>query len=282
MFQYLGWASSGFLGSRACPHYILEAGQCKHRRGETLHLPICLARKSLRSRLKHVLITRPEPDASETAARIQALGLGAIVAPIFALRFLPNMLPVTGRIAATVLTSRNAIGACPLFLYDLPAFAVGPATTKRAMQAGFRHVINGDGNADALAERIRQDLSPQAGTVLLPTTTGQGTQLAAVLRQRGFRVLRRVAYKISRLPVLPERGVTALRAGEVGAALFFSTESASHFVHLVISAGLEEMTRDIEAVSISERPIMALRRLPWRRISVAARPNQDAMLALLS
>ncbi|OYV40348.1 MAG: hypothetical protein B7Z80_04790 [Rhodospirillales bacterium 20-64-7] len=270
----------GFSGFRACSHYILEAGKSNaaRQRLSATHF----ARHPPRLRLKQVLITRPEPDASESAARVIALGFTPVVAPIFELRCLPDALPVSKGIAATVLTSRNAIGACPPFLHSLPAFAVGPATTKRAMQAGFRRVINGDANADALAALISRELSPQAGTLLLPTAKGQGTQLAAVLRQGGFRVLRRVAYEISRLSALPDRGAAALRSGEVAAALFFSTESAIHFVHLLISAGLEETTRDVEAVSISERPIMALRRLPWRRISVAAKPNQDAMLALLS
>jgi len=63
--------------------------------------------------------------------------------------------------------------------------------------------------------------------------------------------------------------------------MFFSGETSRHFVRLLRAAGLVEAVRNVEAVSISERAAVALRPLPWRRISVAAKPNQDAMLALL-
>jgi uroporphyrinogen-III synthase len=102
-----------------------------------------------------------------------------------------------------------------------------------------------------------------------------------MLRTQGFRVVRRLAYEIVKLPSLPGVAITALGGGDVVFAMFFSTESADHVVNLIRAAGLGETVRNVEAVAISERPIMALKRLPWRRISVAAKPNQDAMLALL-
>jgi uroporphyrinogen-III synthase len=63
--------------------------------------------------------------------------------------------------------------------------------------------------------------------------------------------------------------------------MFFSGDTARHFVRLLRAAESGEAVRDVEAVSISERAAVALRALPWRRICVAAKPNQDAMLALL-
>jgi uroporphyrinogen-III synthase len=63
--------------------------------------------------------------------------------------------------------------------------------------------------------------------------------------------------------------------------MFFSGETSRHFVRLLRAAHLVAAIRDAEAVSISERAAVALRPLPWRRIHVAAMPNQDAMLALL-
>jgi uroporphyrinogen-III synthase len=75
--------------------------------------------------------------------------------------------------------------------------------------------------------------------------------------------------------------VSVLQQGQLTAAMFFSTETAQHFVRLVLEAGLGEPIQGVEAVSISERSAMALKKLTWRRISVAAKPNQDAMLALL-
>ena len=59
-----------------------------------------------------VLITRPEPGASETAARVNALGLRPIVAPLLTIRTLPRPAAATVRVQAILVTSGNAIPAC--------------------------------------------------------------------------------------------------------------------------------------------------------------------------
>ncbi len=229
--------------------------------------------------LTRVLITRPEPGASETAERVAALGLLPIVAPVLTISI--NRLQPPDRLAATVITSRNAISACPSCLHDRPVFAVGTATAAQAIEAGFSRVFNADGDAAALASFVGDTLSPSDGPLFLPVGRRQGGGLAASLRRRGFRVFRRVAYDAAGVPTLPEAAAVPLRLGQVTAVMFFSGETSGHFVRLLQAAGLTEAVRDIEAVSISERAAVALRPLPWRRIRVAAKPNQDAMLALL-
>lgn len=180
-----------------------------------------------------------------------------------------------------VLTSRNAVDACLPFLTGKPVFAVGRATAKRAKDAGFACVRHADGDAEALANLISEVHAREPGSLLLPTAPRQGEHMARILRTQGFRVIRRLAYEIVKLPNLPNAAVAALSGGNVAFALFFSSESADHVVSLIETAGLGDTVRNVEAVAISERPIMALKRLPWRRVSVAAKPNQDAMLALL-
>ncbi len=230
--------------------------------------------------MQHVLITRPEPGASQTAARLTALGLCPIVAPV--LSIVTRQLRAPARVAATLLTSRNAIAACPASLHDRPVFAVGTATAAQANKAGFKNVFDADGDAAALADLVANTLSPTDGPLFLPSGQGQGTDLAMSLRQRGFHVTRRVAYHARSVPTLPEAAATHLRQGQVTAVLFFSGETARHFVRLLRAAALTEAVRGVEAISISERAAVALRPLPWRRINVAVKPNQDAMLVLLN
>lgn len=229
--------------------------------------------------MKRVLITRPEPGATQTAARLTSLGLCPVVAPV--LSIVPGRVQAPRHVAATLLTSRNAILACPPSLHPLPVFAVGSATAKQAIQAGFKQVFNADGDAAALVDLVVGTLPPADGALFLPTAGGQGTELAASLRQHGFRVVRRVAYKAAGVAALPETAATDLREGRIAVAMFFSGETSRHFVHLVRMASLTGALRDVEAVSISERAAVALRTLIWRRVIVAAEPNQDAMLALL-
>src|SRR5450755_3888430 len=61
-----------------------------------------------------VLITRPEPGASETAARVSAMGLTPIIAPFLEIRPVPVRLPPPQSIAAVLFASGNAVGAIPV------------------------------------------------------------------------------------------------------------------------------------------------------------------------
>jgi len=225
------------------------------------------------------LITRPEPGASQTARKLTELGLVPILAPVLSIKSCEVDPPE--HVGAVVLTSGNAVQACPEAMHSYPVFAVGTATAARTIQAGFRHVFNADGDATSLANLIADTISPADGTLFLPTAQRQGGKLATSLRERGFRVTRRIAYQVSAVETLPRIAFNSLRHGQVAAAMFFSGETSRHFVRLLRSAGLIDTVQDVEAVSISERAAMALGSLPWRRIRVAAKPNQDAMLALL-
>jgi uroporphyrinogen-III synthase len=231
--------------------------------------------------LKGVLITRAEPGATQTSNRLIEIGLQPILAPIFETHSALIDVPESNRIAATLVTSGNAIAAIPACLRCKPTFTVGDATASAAVNAGFGDVVSAHGNAHDLAELVANKLNPASGTLFLPTTKGQGIHLATALRKDGFHVLRRIAYRVERLPEFPVHAARSLRSGHIDAALFFSADSAHHFVRLMRAAGLLETLRNVEAVAISQRSIVPLRRLPWRRISVADQPNQDAMLNLL-
>jgi uroporphyrinogen-III synthase len=228
-----------------------------------------------------VLVTRPEPGASETAARITALGLRPIVAPLLMIAQRHATLPPSARVQAIVATSRNAIPALPASHRHLPLFAVGAATARRARAAGFEEVTSADANAEALAVLLAEACDPLAGLLLLVTGQDQGTALAARLRARGFRVLRRVVYAAVPATILPEPVHRAFAAGILSSALFFSADTAKTCVRLLQAARLDHTVATVDALAIGQSTVVALQPLPWRRIRVAAQPNQDAMLALL-
>jgi uroporphyrinogen-III synthase len=158
---------------------------------------------------------------------------------------------------------------------------VGDATATRARAAGFRLVVSAGGDAKDLARLAKARLPRTARPILLAVGESQGNALADELRTGGFRVLRRVVYSVVPAQALTAPAVAALRAGHVRAALFFSAETARHFVQLVQRARVGTAVRSVEAISIGRPAAMALEQLTWRRIRIAARPNQDEMLALL-
>jgi uroporphyrinogen-III synthase len=227
-----------------------------------------------------VLVTRPEPGAAETAGRVTALGWRPVLAP--ALVLAPRHF-VAPSAQALLLTSRAAARAVPVT--DVPVLAVGEATAAEARAHGFVNITAGSGDAAALADLAATRLDPAAGPLLLAVGEGYGQALAAALRGRGFRVLRRLAYAARPATALPPAAHAALSAGEVVAALFFSPRSARCAISLFRAAGLAATAAQMQALAISPRVAEALRGRPaplaWRAVRVAQRPDQDSLLELL-
>lgn len=231
-----------------------------------------------------VLVTRPEPGAAGTAARVAALGWTPVLAP--ALVLTPR--PVRGALPpaqALLLPSRAAARALAA-PSDMPVLAVGEATAAEARARGFPRVeAAAGGTAEALAGLAAARLDPAAGPLLLAVGEGYGADLAAALRGRGFRVIRRVVYAAGPAAALPDAAHAALSGGRIAAVLFFSPRSAACAISLLQSAGLAENAAAAEALAISPRvaeaAAAALAPLAWRCIRTAGRPDQEALLALL-
>jgi uroporphyrinogen-III synthase len=213
-----------------------------------------------------VLITRPEPAAHETAARVAALGRTPILAPMLRVRPLAATFPAEAEVI--VLTSRNGLLGLPPSFHHLQLFAVGSDVT------------SAEGNAEDLAALVAASLPP-ARRILLPVGRGQGAALAASLRAAGHEVHVRHVYEAEPVRALPAEARDALAAGRIGATLFFSAETARAFLAALRGVNLETISKQITACAISPTVAVALGALPWRRLRVAARPTQDDLLALL-
>lgn len=227
-----------------------------------------------------VLVTRPEPGASRTAARLAALGWRPVMAPCLNVRVVAARLPAPERVQAGLVASGNAVAGLPREWRGVRLLAVGDATAERARAAGFDRVESAAGDAAALAEAAAQCCDPAGQPLLLAAGRGQGRALAADLRRRGFRVLRRTVYASTPVSVFPDAATRALESGEVRAALFFSTDTARAFAGL-LPATLLPALAGVAALTIGRPVAGALDHLPWRHVRVAVRPTQDDVLALL-
>lgn len=229
-----------------------------------------------------VLVTRPEPDVHATAALLRARGFRPLLAPMLRIVSLPARLPPADRLQAVLAGSLNAVRTLPGSHRGVPLLAVGDATAEEARRHGFRDVRSASGDATALAALAARALDRTAGPLLLPTRPGEGQRLAADLRTRGFRVLRRLTYDAVPVDELAPEAEAALRAHDVAAVLFFSASAARVFARLVRDHGLEGQLAGAEALAISEAAASGLTGLAFRRIRSAARPDQDSLLALLA
>ena len=227
-----------------------------------------------------MLVTRPQPGADETAARLEAMGLTAVLAPMLAIAARPVSVKRVPQ--AVLVTSGNALAALPAALRGAPLLAVGDATAARARVAGFTIVHSAGRDAAALAELAARLCRPAGPPLLLASGEAQGQALAADLRGRGFRVVRRVAYAARPVAAFPDRARNALAAGNLRAALFFSPLTARVFMNVLQRDMPPATVAGMAALAISRATEIALRPLPWLTIRVASSPTQDELLTLLS
>jgi uroporphyrinogen-III synthase len=229
-----------------------------------------------------LLVLRPEPAASETAARLQALGHHVLVEPMLAVELgrEPSVLPDP---AAILFTSRNAVRAVAGWRQaaacrGLRAFAVGKETAAFARATGFADVRAGSGDASALADLVAAELSPSDGTLLYPAARDRAGDLEGLLAARGFSVHVVEAYRAIPAERLDEATAASLADGAIDGVLVYSRRTAATFVELARAAGLEKLP-EVAFYVVSAAVAEPLRALAPAAIHIAARP--DDLLALI-
>ncbi len=132
-----------------------------------------------------IWITRAQPGADATAARVHVLGHTTLVAPLLAVEVLENVEVDLGGVGALAFTSANGLRAFARLSADrsLRVFAVGAATAQAARQAGFKQVLSADGDVAALARGIASRRAEISGVVLHPGAAELAGDLAGALEQ---------------------------------------------------------------------------------------------------
>jgi uroporphyrinogen-III synthase len=204
-----------------------------------------------------LLILRPEPGASETAARARAMGLEPVVAPLFAITGRTGPPVETGRFEAVLLTSANGARHAPGGLTALPCFAVGESTAAAARAAGFADVRTGpwDGSAAAAmmaAAGVRRAIHPC------------GRDHFAVAAD-GVEIERRIVYSAE--------PVARARFEGPAVAMIHSARAGARFAELADGKG------GIAVAAISQAAAAAAGG-GWAAKAVAAAPRDQALLEL--
>ena len=205
-----------------------------------------------------ILILRPQPGADETAARARAIGLEAVIAPLFEVRALPWEPPASG-FDAILLTSANAARHAGK-RFDLPCYAVGEATAAAAGDAGYTDVRTGPSDGAALLDEMVRDGVRSALHLC-------GRDHLAIAHPE-LRIERRMVYAAEAVGELPRE---ALARGAL--VLLHSARAAALFASLV------EERRTLRLAAIS--PAVAAAAGPgWGSISCASAPRDEALLEL--
>lgn len=228
-----------------------------------------------------MLVTRPEPDGQSTQARLAALGIEALAAPVMVRQTLDTSLPPADGFTAMVLTSTNALRALAerdmIERYrHLPVFAVGDRTAMEAREAGFSEVVSAAG---AFADLVNaMTIARVAGPIFYPAARHQSADLARALAPLGVMVATAKIYEMVAVDALPEDILAQLGDG-IEAVLCYSRRTAQIFARLAESVP-EQRRRQLALLCLAEAVAEPLLEAHFSRIALADRPDEEAMMAL--
>lgn len=230
-----------------------------------------------------MLVTRPEPEASETAGRLAALGIVPVVAPMLRFFVLGTSLPEPRGFAAMAVTSANALralrerGMLDRYL-GLPVHTVGDRTAAVARGLGFRNVHSAGGSFADLAEQLAH--ARLAGPIFYPSGREVSADLARSLAPFGKMVITAAVYGMDPVEAIDPAVLAALADGGIGAVLVYSRRTAEAFVDIV-TPKLDRATRTrLGMLCISEAVAAPLIDAHFVRIGLADHPSEEAMMGL--
>ncbi|MDO1559410.1 uroporphyrinogen-III synthase [Brevundimonas sp. 2R-24] len=172
-----------------------------------------------------VWVTRTEPGAARTAARLEAAGLHPLVDPLLAVEPLIPQADLSG-VSALALTSGHAVSFAAALpgARDLPVYCVGDSTSQAARIAGLANVHSANGDVHALAALIADRHRPVSGKVLHLGAETLAGDLVALLAARGVPARYAAVYRTVDRP--GPAGLAALSEGRLSAVLIHSARAA--------------------------------------------------------
>lgn len=209
-----------------------------------------------------VWVTRAQPGAARTAARLVDMGLEPVIAPLIVLRPLTPALPDASRFDGLVFTSRNGVAAFAGLhpteaLCALPVFTVGTATAEAARSAGLARVMSADADVQALADLIRAEargarlLHPGA----LQPAGDLGSALAGVSTVVSLPVYEAVASDLAPAPDFDVVLIHSPRAARELAARLPVDQALGRLAIAISAAAAAPLEgRDFAAVGVAETP----------------------------
>lgn len=235
----------------------------------------------------HVLVTRPEPDASEFKVQLESLGHVVIIEPLLQIELMSINANAFDGAQAIVATSRNGLRAlvespARTAAIKLPFFAVGPDTAELARTLGFSRIIEGAGTARDLVPLIAGEIEPASGCVVYLAGETLAFDLSASLAGQGIAVHKVVAYRAQPRKRLTAQTARMIKDGAIDAVILMSPRTAAVFAQVIAAAGLKDSAQHLTFLCHSQAVAQNLRSLGRVRTEVATKPNSAEMLSLIA
>ncbi|WP_309644105.1 uroporphyrinogen-III synthase [Phenylobacterium sp.] len=230
----------------------------------------------MRKTSQRIWITRAQPGAAATAARVREMGHEAFVAPLLEVRNVPGAQLDLSGVGALAFTSANGVRAFAELTADrsLRVFAVGSATAQAAKVAGFKRVLSADGDVAALAEGIAVRRAELTGAVLHPGAAELAGDLAGVLARNAIEARQVVLYDTV-AATLSEDEMAAL--GDLRVVLLHSPKAAQALAALARAQPLPQL----RVLCLSKAVLIPLNRVKFAAKVFSPFPLEAALLNLI-
>ena len=216
-----------------------------------------------------VIIIRPQPGCDITVSAANEMGLTTHGFPMFEVREIPWDAPPRDSVDALLIGSKNALrhgGAALSTFKGLPVYAVGEKTADAAAEAGLDVIATGEGGLQQMLDQLR----PEHRTLLRLA----GKERVDLTIPEGVSVTERVVYASDPVP-MPSRLGSMLRKPAL--VLLHSGEAARHFAGSCDARAIDRSQISIAAIG----PRVAKEAGEgWRNVQLAAKPSDEALLAL--
>ncbi len=234
---------------------------------------------------RRVLVTRPEPGASATAARLEQAGFEPVLLPLT--RIVPvavDILPDPGLVDAVVVTSANALRCATAELLAplarKPVFAVGDATAEAARDAGLVDVHSASGTARDLVRLLRSGLP--AGAAILHLAGRERTEgFAEAVIESGYVLQTLELYTAEKIDYSSEFFCEAIGSRPLWGAMVMSLRAGILLAEALSVAAIRQRFEKTTLFCISQKVAQPLREIAGPEIAVSDEPTEDGILRLL-
>ena len=228
-----------------------------------------------------VIVTRAEPGASETAIWLEGEGYQPILSPALSLKAIePKPALQMDGLQALIFTSANGVRyLCKTRETPaITAWCVGETTKAAALEAGFKTVRSGTGDAVSLADMICKEAVPGDGGFLHVGNVAAGERLVNHLQEGGFEARFAALYESLFARELTEETRHLLATGEPCAILVHSAKGAASFARLTKD---HELTSAV-LVAISAQAAAPLEQAGFAKTVIAECPDRVGMSQALA
>ncbi len=221
--------------------------------------------------MKSVLITRPEPEASDFAEMMRNRGLNPIVFPVIEYQEVATEYDDVENYSSLVFTSAEAVRvfAKNSNIRDKTIYTVGDKTAEEAHVVGFTDVYSACGNSTTLMHLVEEKTNNNSIIHLCSADTPEAAWTRKVIYQSNF--VHEIMGSVN----------VAIKENQIDFVTLLSAKTAESFIEFIKNNNLDNYLANMEAVCISSNVQKVAKTATWKNISVSNMPTEVSMLDLL-